>query len=281
MSSNRSDGRPTTTLRWWWVASVALIVAGLLVIVLAPRGPAQGPSLPNPIGQTSVTPTDLGATSSTTTTKPTASGPTSGSTPSTSGTSMAAGVVSASFASYAVPASGSPSKAGDSLVSSTVRSPHAVVKSPRPVLRSRPVHLSIPALGVSVGVGVLGLNKDRTVEVPSNFAQPGWYKFGPTPGQIGSSVILGHVDSYRGPAVFFRIGKLHLGDHVIVREANKQTFTFKVIGVRMYSKTKFPDYLVYGPRPYAALQLVTCGGVFDHRTGSYLSNIVVYTALVK
>ena len=158
---------------------------------------------------------------------------------------------------------------------------HAVVKRKPIVLRSRPVHLSIPSLGVSVSVGVLGLNKDRTVETPTSFTQPGWYKYGPTPGQLGSAVILGHVDSYRGPAVFFRIGKLLPGDQVIVREADNQTFKFKVIGVRMYLKSQFPDYLVYGPRPYAALQLVSCGGVFDHQTGSYLSNIVVYTALVK
>ena len=184
----------------------------------------------------------------------------------------------ASFASYPVAHSSVSFRTGAYLASLSAR---AAVKAPLAALRSRPVHLTIPSLGVSVSVGVLGLNKDRTVEVPTNFAQPGWYKYGPTPGQKGSSVILGHVDNFRGPAVFFRIGTLRLGDHVIVRSADKRTFTFRVIGVRKYSKFKFPDYLVYGPRPYAALQLVTCGGVFDHQTGSYLSNIVVYTALVK
>ena len=49
----------------------------------------------------------------------------------------------------------------------------------------------------------------------------------------------------------------------------------------MFAKQGFPDRLVYGPRRYAELQLVTCGGVFDHQTGSYLSNMVVFAALVK
>ncbi len=127
----------------------------------------------------------------------------------------------------------------------------------------------------------LGLNPDNTVQVPTNFAQPGWYKYGPAPGQRGSAVILGHVDSYRGLAVFFYLDRLRPGDQVIVTSANGRTLTFSVIGLRMYAKSAFPDRLVYGPRPYAALQLVTCGGVFDHQEGSYLSNIVVYTALVK
>jgi hypothetical protein len=37
---------------------------------------------------------------------------------------------------------------------------------------------------------------------------------------------------------------------------------------------------VYGSHGYSALQLVTCGGKFDTRTRSYLSNVVVYTSLV-
>jgi hypothetical protein len=49
----------------------------------------------------------------------------------------------------------------------------------------------------------------------------------------------------------------------------------------MYSKSEFPDQQVYGSHGSSALQLVTCGGAFDAQTGSYLSNIVVYTSLVS
>ena len=90
--------------------------------------------------------------------------------------------------------------------------------------------------------------------------RPGWYKYGPTPGQEGSAVILGHVDSYQGPAVFYRLADLRLGNLVYVKEADGKTLHFAVIGLREYSKKTFPDKLVYGPRKYAALQLVTCGG---------------------
>jgi sortase (surface protein transpeptidase) len=151
----------------------------------------------------------------------------------------------------------------------------------KPIRRSRPVHLSIPIIGVSVPLSVLTLNKNGTVNVPTNFAEPGWYNGDRSPGQKGSAVILGHVDNYHGPAVFFNLDKLKLGNHVDVTLADGRKLVFAVIGERMYKKTNFPDALVYGARNYPALQLVTCGGIFDPSTGHYLSNIVVFTALIK
>jgi len=148
------------------------------------------------------------------------------------------------------------------------------------VPRSAPVELRIPAIGVAVSLSQLGLNPDGTVQVPASYQQPGWYRLGPSPGQLGSAVILGHVDSYQGPAVFFRLRSLRAGNTVEVRLANGTIAHFAVSGVAMYLKSHFPDRLVYGSRGYSALQLVTCGGIFDAQTRHYLSNIVVYTRLV-
>jgi hypothetical protein len=149
------------------------------------------------------------------------------------------------------------------------------------VKRSTPTHLSIPAIGVSVKLTELGLNKGGSPQVPSSWYVPGWYKFGPAPGQLGSAVILGHVDSVAGPAVFYRLDDLKVGNRVIVKLRDGKTVYFSVIGLRAYLKAKFPDKFVYGSRPYGALQLVTCGGAFDSQTGHYLSSIVVFTRQVK
>jgi sortase (surface protein transpeptidase) len=142
-----------------------------------------------------------------------------------------------------------------------------------------PVHLAIPAIGIAVSLGSLGLNPDGTVQVPDNTVQPGWFRLGPTPGQIGSAVILGHVDSYLGVGVFFQLRTLAAGDQIDVGLADGVTAQFTVNSVAEYSKTDFPAQRVYGSHGSSALQLVTCGGVFDHQTGSYLSNIVVYSSL--
>ena len=139
--------------------------------------------------------------------------------------------------------------------------------------------LRIPALGVSVAVGALGLNLDGTVQVPTTSQQTGWFRLGPTPGQLGSAVILGHVDSYQGPGVFFNLRTLAAGDQVDVQLADGTTAQFTVNTVGSYSKRQFPSQRVYGSHGSSALQLVTCGGAFDHQTGSYLSNIVVYSSL--
>ncbi len=157
----------------------------------------------------------------------------------------------------------------------------AVPPAPRMLAttRSVPVTLRIPALGMVVPIGALGLQSDGTVEVPSSTVQPGWFDLGPTPGQLGSSVILGHVDSSQGEGVFFQLRTLAAGDQVYVDLADGETAQFTVDSVAEYSKQAFPAQRVYASHGSSALQLVTCGGVFDHQTGSYLSNVVVFTSL--
>jgi sortase (surface protein transpeptidase) len=125
------------------------------------------------------------------------------------------------------------------------------------------------------------LNADRTVQVPSDPQQPGWYRLGPAPGELGSAVILGHVDSHRGPAVFFRLRSLHPGDQIEVSRADGTVARFVVDALATYPKTQFPASQVYGSHGYSALQLVTCGGDFDRKTHSYRSNVVVYTSLIN
>ena len=260
--------RPTPI--WWWAASLVLVAGGVVGIFYATHsGPAVGPSLSHPFGQTSLTPPP------TTSTPVTTIDPVTSTTTSTVTTSTVARNTTSTVDPVTT------TTAHRSRVTSTTLPVTSGVGTYRYAKRSRPIHLTIPKLGVSVPLSELGLNKDHSVQVPTNFAVPGWYKYGPSPGQEGSAVILGHVDSYLGPAIFYRLADLRLGNHVIVRAADGKIFTFRVIGLREYSKSTFPDHLVYGPRRYAALQLVTCGGVFDRQTGHYLSNIVIFTALVR
>ena len=154
-----------------------------------------------------------------------------------------------------------------------------------PVLpRSQPVSVDIPAIGVTSKLLHLGDAPDGTMAVPdldTSAGEAAWYKYSATPGQIGPSVIEGHVDSYRGPAVFFRLGALRPGDTVDVRLADGTTAIFRVTGVRQYPKATYPAKDIYGKTNYAALRLITCGGAFDYATGHYLSSIIVYASLIS
>jgi hypothetical protein len=154
-----------------------------------------------------------------------------------------------------------------------------------PILaRSVPVSLQLPSIGVTTDLLQLGLNADHSVEVPplDRDSKAGWYRNSPTPGQLGPSVILGHVDSAEyGPGVFFKLGAMRPGDLVNVARADHTEAVFRVDKVVSYPKDHFPTYQVYGNTDDAALRLITCGGKFDFSTHNYLSNIVVYASLVS
>jgi len=146
------------------------------------------------------------------------------------------------------------------------------------------VSVDIPAIGVSSKLLHLGVNSDGTIQVPSLYTRSGqaaWLKYSATPGQIGASVIEGHLDGYHGPAVFFRLGALRPGNRIDVTLADGITAVFRVTGVRQYRKSSFPAKAVYGTTGYATLHLITCGGAFDHATGHYLSSTVVFASLTS
>jgi len=115
--------------------------------------------------------------------------------------------------------------------------------------------------------------------VPSRWGVAGWYELGPRPGDPGSAVILGHVDSKRGPAVFYRLRELRAGDEIGVTRADGSSVRFIVDRTAQYDKLRFPTDEVYYPTLAPGLRLVTCGGQFDFTTGHYRSNIIVFATI--
>jgi len=136
-------------------------------------------------------------------------------------------------------------------------------------------------VGIDSPLGQVGLNKDGTIEVPTSYHQAAWYRLGPTPGALGPAVIVGHVDSYQGPGVFFNVGAMRPGQILDVARADQSVAHFRVDALNSYPKDHFPTAAVYGPINYAGLRLITCGGTFDEKTRSYESNIVVFASLIQ
>jgi sortase (surface protein transpeptidase) len=141
-----------------------------------------------------------------------------------------------------------------------------------------PVRIDIPRIGVSSSLVRLGRAADGTVEVPDPEVA-GWYAPGTRPGDPGSAVILGHVDSDNAPAVFYRLRELRPGDEILIRRADGSTLRFVVQRTRKYPKARFPTDDVYYPTLSPELRLVTCGGEFDNDWGHYLSNIIVFARM--
>jgi sortase (surface protein transpeptidase) len=146
--------------------------------------------------------------------------------------------------------------------------------------RSQPISLRIPSLSIDTTfVPPLQLNTDQTITVPDSYTQVGWYQNGATPGENGTSVILGHVDSKDGPAIFFGLGRLNRGDTIEVDREDGTTAVFVVDGLVRYPQDSFPTEKVYGKTDTPTLRLVTCSGIFNKGIQRYSHNLVVYATL--
>jgi hypothetical protein len=161
-------------------------------------------------------------------------------------------------------------------VAPRMHSPKVRVTRVRRVRVAAPARLRIPAIGVDTSLVALALDRAGTLEVPRRFDVAGWWSGGARPGERGPAVIAGHVDSQTGPAVFFGLGRLRRGDGVLVERRDGSLLRFTVRRVERYPKNRFPTARVYGPTRRPELRLITCSGAFDHLTGHYLDNTVVY-----
>ncbi|MDQ3064662.1 MAG: class F sortase [bacterium] len=149
---------------------------------------------------------------------------------------------------------------------------------------SRPTEINIPSIDVRSSLITVGKNPDGTIEVPgaADYNKAAWYRNSPTPGQLGSSIIEGHLDFIgKGPAIFFRLAELRAGDIVEVLREDGVLAKFAVDNIATYNKEEFPTNKVYGITNRPALVLITCGGEFNGMTGEYDSNVVAFATLIS
>lgn len=154
---------------------------------------------------------------------------------------------------------------------------NAPATAPRRGVRpAPPERIRIPAIGVAAPVVHVGLDHEGALEVPASWGVAGWYARGARPGEPGPAVIVGHVDSSSGPAVFYRLGALQRGAAIRIRRADGSVARFRVHRVERWPKESFPTQLVYGATRRPTLRLITCGGAFDRATGHYIDNTIVF-----
>lgn len=176
------------------------------------------------------------------------------------------------------PSTGDPGAVPGSSTSAAPVAPPATTTPTTPV--ATPTAIRIPEIGVSHSLIQLGQNSDGTIEVPplSEPSVPGWYRYSPSPGQVGPAVIVGHIDGTTGAeGVFYNLGALRPGDTVDVTRSDNTVAVFRVDGIDKYAKSSFPTATVYGNTPNPQLRLITCAGPFENQ--HYQDDIVVYATL--
>lgn len=233
--------------------AAAAVVAGLILIVVAVAAQRSAPQPPRSVGK-------IDPTTSTS----------AGSSPSASPTTTT---------------SGSAADAGSSASPSTSGAQDTSTPKPVKVLgASRPVRITIPAIGVDTKVNPIGLNKAGELAVPQpgpKLNQAAWFENSPTPGQPGPSIIEGHVDSVEGVSVFFKLGAVRPGNKIHVTRADGKTVTFTVNAIRDYKKASFPTEVVYGgDLGVPQLRLITCSD-FDESIHHHVGNEVVFSHLTS
>lgn len=147
--------------------------------------------------------------------------------------------------------------------------------------RSEPTRLRIAKIDLDTSLVTIGRNPDDTIEVPSDYRIAGWYKYSPTPGELGPAIIVGHVDNVNGIAVFWRLRELAAGDMIEIDRTDGKIRKFKVNDVKQFPRDSFPTQEIYGNIDYAGVRLITCGGVFNRQTHQYSHNTVVYASLIN
>lgn len=180
-----------------------------------------------------------------------------------------------------VPASpNTPAVPGPPPAATTRTAPTHPALAPFTMGAAAPLSITVPTANITSSLGQVALNPDGTIQVPTDFGQAAWYRLGPTPGELGPAVIVGHVDSRTGPAVFYQLSSIRPGQMIDVTRTDKSVAHFRVDAIEVYRRDQFPTKTVYGPINYAGLRLITCGGTYNKNAKAYEANVVVFATLV-
>jgi hypothetical protein len=146
---------------------------------------------------------------------------------------------------------------------------------------SQPMWISISSIGVRADVVEVGNTEFGSIAAPVDdpAGTAGWYGFGPTPGEAGTAIIVGHVDTAEKPAVFQRLREIETGKLIEVRRADRRVATFAVESVEAFPKTAFPSDRIFADAGTPRLALITCGGAWVGGDVGYADNVIVFARL--
>ncbi|MEH0421633.1 class F sortase [Streptomyces sp. B21-083] len=166
--------------------------------------------------------------------------------------------------------------------SSTAPKSSATLPAGKHLPRARPTRLLIPAIDVNAPFVGLAIGANGHLEPPpaDDINLVGWQADGVSPGEAGTAIIAGHVDTTTSAAVFAGLSELKKGNRFSVNRSDGRTAVFVVDSVETFAKDDFPDQRVYADTPQAQVRLITCAGDYDHSVRDYTDNLVVFAHLV-
>ncbi|MEU0335617.1 class F sortase [Streptomyces sp. NPDC006193] len=148
--------------------------------------------------------------------------------------------------------------------------------------RSAPTRLRIPKISVDAPFTTLTIGASGQLQPPpaDDTNLVGWYAAGVAPGETGTAIIAGHVDTATSAAVFANLDQLRRGDRFSVKRADGTTAEFVVDSAETFAKDDFPSKRVYADAARPEVRLITCAGDYDRSVRDYTDNLVVFAHLV-
>ena len=150
-----------------------------------------------------------------------------------------------------------------------------------------PMRLKIDTGAVQVDAAIEYVGKvasgpnEGAMDVPKAWENVAWYEPGYLPGEPGNSVLAGHLDSTTGPAVFYKLDQIKVGDILTVVDKDNRSIQFRVTKSQVYYNDEAPLYEIFGPSDESHLNLITCDGAFDRNSKEYDRKLVVFSVLVS
>lgn len=141
--------------------------------------------------------------------------------------------------------------------------------------------LVIPKIGIDAPFSVKQVGTDGQMPNPNGPEDVAYYDFSQWPGlgglpdKGGNVVLAGHVDYIRyGPAVFWRLHELEVGDAIEIQMADGTTATYKVEFNKQLDASAADWTPIVEATADESITLITCGGEFE--AGHYNNRQIVW-----
>lgn len=141
------------------------------------------------------------------------------------------------------------------------------------------LRLQIPALNIDASIETVGVRADGYLDAPRLHQMDGvgWYQNGPRLGDVGSSVVDGYTSRPNGaPAIFNKLGYLHVGDVITIASPNGTRQHFHVLTIQAYLPDEAPNASIFGDVSGTYLNLVTCDGHWGPSSSPSQQQVVVH-----
>jgi LPXTG-site transpeptidase (sortase) family protein len=142
--------------------------------------------------------------------------------------------------------------------------------------RASITRLEVPRIGINAPVITLGVDAKGAMKSPKGPTEVAYYDFSGEPGHTGNVVMSGHVDYIDyGPAVFWRLRDLKVGDEIRLFLDTGATIVYRVVGSAYYDENTAPVADIIRQTTEETITLITCGGSFDRDRLEYDQRLVV------